>query len=236
MTAADTAADEWEAFVINAVRGLQAAASLLRERRPEFESRKDWFRRSKGGIPRENSVSQALANMFEVLRARQNLEGAGSAEADLRHISIQCEKPRPFDSGISDASNPTDYSLVLLKDRELDLRIEAKVLLSQSEITSEYLGTRGLKRFEDASNPYTVSPFAGMVAYVVDDDESTWRSRISSEIERLVSGACRKVPMPGGEHTVSSHHLKHSLAGTPCSLRIDVLHFVIEIDAVPARR
>jgi hypothetical protein len=38
---------------------------------------------------------------------------------------------------------------VLLKDNELDLRIEAKTILSDVEIRKHYLGEEGLRRFDD---------------------------------------------------------------------------------------
>jgi hypothetical protein len=102
-------------------------------------------------IPRENSASQALKQMFDLMRAEQSIFGSGVQPLDLRHISIECEKPRPFDRGISDESNPTDLSLVLMKNNELDLRIEAKTILNEAEVKSDYLSTSGLRRFDDNS-------------------------------------------------------------------------------------
>ena len=111
--------DEWMVFLGNAIEGLRHAAEKVRERRAEFESKSDWFRRTTKEIPRENSVSRALKQMFDLMRAEQNIYGSGVQAVDLRHISIECEKPRPFDRGTSDHSNPTDLSLVLMMNNEL---------------------------------------------------------------------------------------------------------------------
>ena len=167
-----TKAEEWAAFLGNAIGGLHWAAIELRGRKADFETRSDWFRRGRkqAGIPRENSVSQALKQLFDWIRAEQQVTGSGVQVVDLRHIRIECELPRPFDPGISDEAKPTDLAIVLMKDNELDFRIEAKTVLNDAELTSEYLGPRGLQRFDDNSNPYTIQPFGGMVAYVVDAD------------------------------------------------------------------
>jgi hypothetical protein len=229
--------EEWRAFLGNAIGGLREAAIVLRIKKEEFEAKKDWFRKKKTGIPKENSVSQALALLFEFIRANQAISGSGVQNIDLRHISISCEKPRPLDPGISDESNPTDYALVLLKDMELDLRIEAKTILSESEIRDKYVGHEGLLRFDDDSNPYTIARFGGMVAYVVDADAPTWAGRIATAVAAKV-GAERSGSMTIGphDHQVSYHHVSVNTPQGPAEYDIDVIHFALEIDASPPQR
>lgn len=229
--------DEWIAFVGNAVGGLREAAALLRTRKAEFEAKRDWFRPRTSGIPRENSVSRALADLFGLLRSEQAISGSGVQAVDLRHISIECERPRPYDPGISDESKPTDLCLVLLKDNELDLRIEAKTILSDAEIRKHYLGDEGLRRFDDNANPYTVQPFGGMVAYVVDSDAKTWMAKIGEKMTTAV-GASRLSTIKVGvdDHQVSRHRIKVKAGVKEIQRDVDVVHFAIEIDAKPPKR
>jgi hypothetical protein len=230
-------AEEWMTFLGNAIGGLREAAKELRIRKAEFEGKRDWFRKKKSGIPRENSVSRALAELFALLRSQQMISGSGVQAIDLRHISIECERPRPRDPGISDESNPTDLSLVLLKDNELDLRIEAKTILNAAHIRSKYLGVHGLLRFDDATNPYTVQPFGGMVAYVVDSDAQTWAEKIGAEVAATV-GAGRSGALKLGveEHRISRHRIEFQSGAEKVQRDIQVVHFALEIDARPPMR
>jgi hypothetical protein len=229
--------NEWMTFISNAIGGLRQAAMLLQMRKAEFETKRDWFRKKTSGIPRENSVSRALAELFGLLRSEQAISGSGVHSIDLRHISIECERPRPYDPGISDGSNPTDFSLVLLKDNELDFRIEAKTILNDAEVRSEYLGSRGLRRFDDSANPYTVQPFGGMVAYVVDLDAKTWMVKIGAEVVTAVGTSRSSVIKIGADdHQVSRHHVAFKSGEKYLRCDVDVVHFALEIDANPSKR
>lgn len=230
-------AASWTAFLANAIGGLRLAAVELRIRRREFEAKDGWFRSGHGDIPHEESVSSALAELFNVIRAEQTISGSGVQPVDLRHISVMTERPRKLDRGIGRKSNPTDYSFVFLKDSELDFRIEAKTILNNSDVDKEYLGKRGLLRFEDSTNPYTIERFGGMVAYVVDLDSREWGARISKSLLSLLGSRRSSLLSIGGEEFQISHHsISFNLDGSNQNCQIDVVHFVIEIDASPTRR
>jgi hypothetical protein len=232
-------AEEWMTFLGNAIGGLHQAAAELRARKADFESKRDWFRRGRkhGAIPRENSVSQALKQLFDLIRAEQQVSGTGTQAVDLRHIRIECELPRPLDPGISDEAKPTDLSIVLTKDNELDFRIEAKTVLNDAELRSEYLGPRGLQRFDDNSNPYTIQPFGGMVAYVVDDDANAWNVKIGQAIA-VNLGSTRSGTRIIGHmaHHVSHHRIRYGIGTKPMNRNVEVIHFALEIDANPPKR
>lgn len=233
----ETRKEEWLAFLGNAIEGLRLAAVKVREERERFEAHSDWFRPTLNDIPRENSVSQALKQVFDEMRAEQQISSSGVQAVDLRHIKIECERPRPFDVGISDAANPTDLSLVLMKDNELDLRIEAKTVLNDAEVKAEYLSKRGLRRFDDSSNPYTVQPYGGMIAYVVDSDAATWTTTLGAAVEKAV-GAKRygKLKIRDEDHHVSRHRVDYKGRGKAVRQDVEVLHLALEIDAKPPRR
>ena len=92
---------EWAEFLSNAIGGLHVAADELKLKRAKYEAKTDWFRKGKAGIPQEEAVSQALAELFAYRRAKQALSDPADGDVDLRHISIVCETPRPLDPGIS---------------------------------------------------------------------------------------------------------------------------------------
>ena len=228
---------DWSAFLANAIGGLREASEQLHVRKAQYEASDGWFRSERTDIPHENSVSVALAELFEFIRASQAITGSGVQSIDLRHISVALEKRRKHDSGIGRKSNPTDYALVLLEDRELDLRIEAKTILNDAEVRDEYLSRRGLLRFDDNRNPYTVERFGGMVAYVVDSDAKSWARRIARAVALAVGNDRSGVLTIGsGDHHVSYHHVSVTTDDGILERDIDVVHFVLEIDASPPRR
>ncbi|WP_441277226.1 hypothetical protein AB7783_07120 [Tardiphaga sp. 172_B4_N1_3] len=228
--------DEWTTFLANAIGGLRIASEELRKKRAKYEKKTDWFRSKKTGIPRENSVTRALADQFKEIRAKQAISGSGAHVLDLRHISIECELPRPFDPGISDEAKPTDIAISMFKDGELDLRIEAKTIVSKADLR-KYVGADGMLRFEDGKNPYTVSPFGGMVAYVVDSDAETWSKEIAEKVASAVGeGRTYSRKIGTADHQVSKHSFAlEAEEGSP-AYSVDVVHLALEIDAIPSKR
>lgn len=222
-------------FISNAVGGLKLASRELRHQREHYQALKGWFRRRLPGVPQEEAVSDALAELFRAEKSSQIITGSGLLPFDLRHISIDREVRRPLDTGIGKNANPTDYMFTIHTDTALDLRIEAKVVLTQGELKKVYMGSEGLLRYENPDNPYTIAPFGGMVAYVVDLDTATWAGRIDAEIDERL-GPVRKsmISVTGDSLSVS----RHTCVSTSTARRYDVevFHLVLEIDAEPVRR
>lgn len=228
---------EWAEFLGNAIGGLHVAADDLKLRRAKYEAKKDWFRKGKTGIPQEEAVSRALADLFAYRRAQQALSDPADGDVDLRHISIACETPRPLDPGISKQAKPTDYTIILMRESELDLRIEAKTVLDEREIKAEYLGLRGLKRFDDASNPYTISSYGGMVAYVVNHDAPTWSTKISTALlAEIGTDRAGSIELGAREHHISKHSVPVATREMTGNIEVNVVHFVLEVEASPSRR
>ena len=229
--------DIWTTFLANAIGGLREASLAVREKKAEYERRSGWFRTKNRRIPQEEAVSRALADQFKNIKARQTLFGTGVQPNDLRNIDIECETPRPRDPGIGKSAKPTDFQLELLKDGVLDLRIEAKTILSDAEVRMTYLGTEGMLRFEDGTNPYTTSRFGAMVAYVADLDAESWRRKIAVEVATsLGSERTRILPLRGADHQVSQHGLTIDEQEGPRRIVVEVIHFALEIDAMPSLR
>ena len=142
-----------------------------------------------------------------------------------------------MDPGISDKSKPTDLSLTIVKDTELDLRIEAKTVVDETEVQREYLGPRGLERFEDHSNPYTIEPYGAMLAYVVDNNAQTWVTQIAAQMEKKLGAArCSALEIGTQTQPVSLHQINPRSEGGGSVKNIRVVHFALEIDAKPPMR
>jgi hypothetical protein len=233
-------ADEhWPAFLQNAIWGLEEAGKLIQttERRQQLEKRKDWFRGKKSTIPRENSVSRALADAFNVVRAQKEISSNGISQHDLRFISIECEVPRPHDPGISDKANPTDLRLLLLPLGDFDLRIEAKTIRNIRELRNDYLGSEGVLRFQNGDNPYTTSPHGGMAAYVLDANADEWRQTIKDAVAAHHESAGQQFTDKAGvERHTSVHRFDHVVDGETTQYTVNVFHLVFEIEARPSLR
>ena len=222
--------EEWLAFLQRALLGLTKAGEQLKNDGAKYQAKRDWFRRKQQGIPRETSVSRALANIFNQMRSSQMIQGRDWG-VDLTNMIAECEIPRPYDPGIADEANPTDFRLTVI-DEELDLRIEAKTLLSDNEISGHYLGLEGLKRFEDSNNPYTIAPYGGMVAYVVDKTKEEWSKNITSRLS-VIDRPVYTLKLHEDFH-VSSHTYTDRESSE--KKQVDVVHFTIEVDAFPSKR
>lgn len=152
-------------------------------------------------------------------------------------LQCPCETPRPLDPGISKQAKPTDYTIILMRESELDLRIEAKTVLDEREIKAEYLGLRGLKRFDDASNPYTISSYGGMVAYVVNHDAPTWSTKISTALlAEIGTDRAGSIELGARKHHISKHSVPVATREMTGNIEVNVVHFVLEVEASPSRR
>jgi hypothetical protein len=122
---------------------------------------------------------------------------------------------------------------------EIDLRIEAKNVIRVSEIDREYLGPRGLGRFEDLRSPYTMERFGGMLAYVMDEDAATWQAGIHQAICAVQPPLTILATTVAGEPLMTTSHdreVDNLLHGIRQRCRTDVIHLVLEFEADPSLR
>ena len=237
--------DSWRRFLEDAIGGLRGAARRLEtaQIRQHYEARRGWFgraRRDQGGrrIPKEESISHALVEVLERMRAEQMIEGRLETEINLTRMDFQIEVPRRIEEGIGSQSLPTDIMIAVIHD-DLDLRIEAKNILKASEISGEYLGERGLRRFDDIRSPYTIERFGCMVAYVMDDDAARWQARINQAIRDSAPPLTVLTTTIAEEELMTTSHdreVDSPLHGIKKHCRTDVLHFVLEFEAKPSLR
>jgi hypothetical protein len=237
--------DLWIKFLASVIAGLREAAHRIggEELKPHYEARSGWFgraRKDQGGsrIPQEEAISQALVEVLTRMRSDQLVEGRFPESIDLTRMEFHVETPRRIEEGIGSQALPTDIMIGVIQD-EIDLRIEAKNVIRVSEIAREYLGPRGLGRFDDSRSPYTMERFGGMLAYVMDEDAATWQARIHQAIHGAQPPLTILSTTVAGESLVTTSHdreVDNPLHGIRQRCRTDVIHLVLEFEADPSLR
>ena len=187
--AGDLAHVVWENFVDRVTSALFEAELLIRTGRAPFDflAKEGWWRNSSGQVrgkpvkvPAENSITDLLVRTLEQIR---NAAGAG----DLLHqqgIIFSQQAPRRTQARIGSKALTTDIRAVSASLPNLDLRIEAKVLLGKNDLSS-YCGSKGLLRFGDVKEPYTDAPVGVMLGYFVRYDGQYWKRSIETKIQPL---------------------------------------------------
>jgi hypothetical protein len=237
----------WTGFLEKALWGLEEAAARLRDAgtQAEFEAATDWWRQPiRSGVlrgvemPEETAVSGAIEALFDQIVADQVIAGSPKeGEEDLRQFQFTTEKRRARDPAIGKKTKPTDIAIILRASEIFDLRIEAKTLVADADIATEYLSERGLKRFEDAGNPYTVEPYGGMLAYIIREDASVWQDRVRTGLlDAFGAERIGDIEIRQRARTTSKHSFTIIEKGSLRTINVDVLHLVAEIEARPSLR
>ena len=236
--------DQWIGFLEKALWGLEQAAERLRDddTRARMELAGDWWRKAKTSgamrgveIPEETAVNSALQELFDEVCAEQEICGTGGM--DLRHFHFHAERRRETDPNRGRMTKPTDIAIIFRAHEVYDLRVEAKTLVSEAEIASQYLSEHGLLRFEDAGNPYTTKPYGGMIAYVVQDDTRTWADRVRTGLHSQFGEArVAQVDIGTTKRMLSQHSYESIKDGCRRINKVAVVHLVAEIEARPSQR
>ena len=168
------------------------------ERQRELRGIDGWWRSNKkvrlNGklclVPSEEAISEALCREMEAIQREIVLQifpkSTDPSMASIDTLQVCPEQPRRIASGIGKKAKPTDIRFYRIGSAVLDLRVEAKVLLSENDIKKAYLSKNGIKRFSDARDPYTEQEIGGMLAYVVTDDRLIWLGRIEGAMRASV--------------------------------------------------
>jgi hypothetical protein len=237
----------WENTIHQVVRLLQEAERRIRT--PQGQSRyttlQGWWRDKKtrldagpARIPSETALTDAILQEIELLREEVVLN-IGPANSDFANLDLQFspETPRRQKKGIGNFSKPTDIRIYRLGSEVIDLRIEAKVLVSDGEIAKAYLSKHGLKRFSDPVEPYTDHEIGGMLAYTVSDTRSTWLEKIDAALTKS------NPSIPTFRHRVRATADESLFCKVPYMFKatgdrseVLVFHLVLEFDSDPSAR
>lgn len=237
----------WEHTICQVVRLFEEAERRVRSKKgSEYYSALDgWWRKARQRIdgkgpfqiPEETAVSEALCAEME--RAKFDFM-AGSAPsdpdlADIDMLEFHTEAPRRQKAGIGRRAKPTDFRFYRSGLGEIDLRIEAKVLTKEHEISKYYLARDGLGRFSDPREPYTDDLVGGMVAYTVSEDRHNWGLRIRSGL------AFATPAVQSFDHLFASAVTPLVFTRVPFTFSTErsevlVFHLVLELDSAPLAR
>jgi hypothetical protein len=236
----------WEQMLYQAMRLLDEAQRRVCSADSQKELRKldGWWRSKKVKIgqteclvPSEEAISEALWAEMEKIKEEMTLKigplDPSMSGVDLLHVFT--ETPRTVRKGIGRKSKPTDIRFYRTGSEVLDLRIEAKVVLKESDL-KPYLSKDGLKRFSDEDEPYTTHEIGGMVAYALTSDKSTWIDRIDGALQN------EKPPLDTFRQRVKTISDETLFSRVPCKLasttrdQVLVFHVVLEFECEPTAR
>lgn len=208
-------------------------------------SRKGWWRNAtqringKNGyqIPEETAVSEAIIEEMQEIKRELILDpkGRGPDLDDIDALEFAAEVPRRQKKGIGRHAKPTDFRFYRSGLGDVELRIEAKVVLRDKDIEKHYLGKEGIGRFSDTEEPYTDELVGGMVAYTVSDDRVTWQGRIDTGLSTAsIPKFDHTLPQTGQRILCSKVPYTHGK--TPPQSEVLVFHLVLELDCAPSAR
>lgn len=237
------AEDIWLRFLEKVVAGLREAGRRIRgDLRPHYEGRPGWLGEPRIGlhgtrIPAEPAISQALVEVLRRMRADQVIQGNAPVPGlDLSRMEFGTEEPRRHEVGIGARALPTDIMIV---QDDLDLRIEAKTILTDADLRREYLGERGLRRFDDVRSPYSSERYGSMLAYVMNGDVRGWSAMIEAAIRDAQPAFLILRAELSGESFIATRH-ERLIDSPEHGLRerrtTEVIHLILEFDAVPTLR
>lgn len=188
-------------------------------------------------VPEETAVSEAIYHEMqnakrELMLNAQNLD---PEVANIDTLEFHTEAPRKQKKGIGRKAKPTDFCFYRSGLGDVELRIEAKVVVKDNDISKHYLGSQGLCRFSDPDEPYTDELVGGMVAYTVTDDRSTWVARIEAGLA-VSSIANFEHTLPQGGDALLCSRVPYKHTKTPPQSEVLVFHVVLEFDCAPQAR
>jgi hypothetical protein len=150
---------EWKAF------SAKAGALGVRKKRGALKGKR---------IPAEEALSLELSE-----RMVQYLTSAGDAHMLKKlYVMFDCEARLPDKKRTGKRASRSDIRARSGRHRALEFVLEAKVLEGEGQIAGRLLGADGMGCFTRKA-PYSEAPVAGLVAYVVENDEAWWLGRLA---------------------------------------------------------
>lgn len=130
-------------------------------------------------LPHEEGITDALGQCLTYIRK------SAPAGHPLRNLDIQFSMegklPSPF--VIGKLARRTDIKAEsFLSEDSPSIVFESKVVDCNDDICKRYLGEEGLGCYTGPSQPYTLGPVGGLIAYTVKDTAIDWRARIEGSM------------------------------------------------------
>lgn len=244
----DAADVVWRSFVERVVVAIDLAARHLAEEevRAELEASEGWFGRYRGRaaarrrVPQENAITQALQETLQHWARSMHLTQVTPIHGlpDISRMYFAIEQPPRRAAGrnarrLGRKAPRTDLRIEIRDGADLDLRLEAKVLVRPGDVSSTYLGPSGMGRFDDRESPYTLGRWGGMIAYVIDETQVAWTARIAAALAEHCPGHCEQLAVDERKHPVTLHDLTGIEGASPV---FRVVHLAIEVESDPSSR
>ncbi len=237
----------WEHTIHQVATLFREAERRIRsiEGQQRYPALEGWWRRKSHRIngttgyqvPEETAVSEAFIEEMENAK-RDMILNASSLSPDFANIDLlefAAEVPRRQKKGIGRKAKPTDFRFYRSGLGDVELRVEAKVIVDNKDIAKNYLSSDGLGRFSDPDEPYTDDLIGGMVAYTVTDDRSEWQDRISAGmVSASIANFTYALTQNGQQLLFSQTPYTH--AKVPPQTEVLVFHLVMELDCNPSAR
>lgn len=190
-------------------------------------------------VPEETALSEAIRDEMENAKRDLMLRRTTLPPeiADIDSLEFHTEAPRRQKTGIGRKAKPTDFRFYRSGLGDVELRIEAKVVVRDKDIEDHYLSEHGLGRFSDPKEPYTDELVGGMVAYTVTDDRCAW----SKKIDGRMAAATPAIPtfqhvLPQNSAPTLFSRVPYTHLKTPPQSEVLVFHLVLEFDCQPVAR
>jgi hypothetical protein len=163
---------------------LEASESQLRTEWDVLVAKIEARAKSKATLPEETDITVELGhNLREALRDLP-------LENSWKSISVYTEDPlkNPVATG---KYSPRIDLRIHDPHRGLDLIFEAKRLLGSN--AGDYVGDDGVGRFTTAAHPYSRSPVASMLGYVLDKNLDAWFDSLEKKLSKTLT--CEKTKL-----------------------------------------
>jgi hypothetical protein len=229
-TANRFALEIWSTFVTGVVRAIDRAGHSLAQ--PTVHAvhagKAGWWlnreRRNLAGelvrVPSEDAITSALVAQLEDLRRSS---GPGDPLFDL-NIVFASQQPRRTQTRTGSLELTTDIRAHVPDNETLDLRIEAKVLFDEGDLSRQYLTHRGLLRFADDANPYSDTIVGAMLGYAVCPHPDGWSETIGAALATVgPASLVNHVGLAGRAEPVLTCDITSPAVGR----KVTVLHLLI---------
>lgn len=226
----------WQSFLERAIRLLRSVEVEIADPATigPFTIRDGWWlkrqQKVKGGsvrIPSEDAMTDAIEEIAERL-----LKASRPADPAHEHLSVHTQSKRPPHRRIGPKALKNDIRIRSTVTDELDLRIEAKPLWSNAQLSVTYLGSEGMLRFADPDHPYTDRPVGMMLGYALRDPTPDWKTQTRASLAVVSQASNVDEIMSAGERIPACD----LTWGNAPHQKVCVVHVIMKFETEPASR
>lgn len=168
----------WKGFVCGCMHYLDACESQMRTEWGSLVGKIQERKKFKATLPEETDITIELGHKLRDTLSRLPLEDP------WRAIAVYVEDPLKHPTATGKYSPRIDLR-IHDPHRQLDLVFEAKRLYGSN--AGDYVGNDGVGRFTTAPHPYSRSPVACMLGYVLDKNLDAWFDSLEKRLTKALT-------------------------------------------------